>query len=87
MADKTVTISMGEGLSICLSSDSPDIKALVKLISDNRDSIDVEQITVSSTNASFDETSFKEVIHDLVLDYLKEIELDTQKYREALSNI
>ena len=43
MADKTVTISMGEGLSICLSSDSPDIKALVKLISDNRDSIDVEQ--------------------------------------------
>jgi len=87
MVDKTVTVAFGMGESIILTNDAPDIKGFVELINKNRASIDVKHIDVNSTVDSFDCESFKQVIADLVTDYLNEIELDREKYDAVISGI
>lgn len=87
MEDKTVTVTFEIGDAVVLSNDAPDIGKLIKQINENRDSIDTSKIMVESSLASFDCESFREVVCDLIDDYLKEVKLDLEKYETAIGAI
>lgn len=87
MVDKNVTLKFGVGDPVVLTNDLPNIHELVEFINKNRASIDISKIEVESESDSFDCESFKQVLSELISDYLTEIKLDRENYESIISGL
>ena len=79
-----IKVTLGDGIVAELDGDAPNVKELVEVITKNRDSVDVEKIAVKGPTPEFDDESFKEVIVEVVTDYLKAITIEKKAYLRAI---
>ena len=79
-----IKVTLGDGIVAELDSDAPNVKEFVEVITSNRDSIDVEKIAVEGPTLEFDAESFKEVIVEVVTDYLEAIAIEKEDYLRAI---
>lgn len=79
-----IKVVLGDGIVAELDNDAPNVKEFVKVITANRDSIDVERIVVEGPTSEFDEDSFKEIIVEVVTDYIEAITIEEEEYLRAI---
>ena len=85
MADNgKIKVTLGEGVEVELDKDTPNLKEFVKSITANRKSIDKEKIAVEGPAPEFDAQSFKEVITEVVTEYLNAISIEEQCYLKTI---
>lgn len=82
-----IRVTLGEGVEAELDKDTPNLKEFVKSITAYRESIDIEKIAVEGPTPEFDEQSFKEVIAEVVTEYLNAISIEGQRYLEAFGEV
>lgn len=87
MESKTITVRLLEGVEVALTSDSPDLQKLVQSIVANRDSIDVEKITVVCDDEKFDSKGFGDIVSAATKSFLDELKVDKEKLDAALAEI
>ena len=84
VANGKIKVKLGDGLEVELDKDTPNIKEFVKFITANRESIDTESIGVEGPSPEFDAQSFKEVVTEVVSEYLDAISIEEQQYAKAI---
>lgn len=87
MASKTIHVTLTPNHEVSLTSDAPDIDALVREIVKVRDVFDPEQVKVDCEHEGFDKASFREIVIQSASDFIKAIRLDEEEYMEALRNL
>lgn len=87
MASKIVHVTLAPDHKVSLTSDAPDIGALVREIVKVREAFDPEQVIVSCENEGFDEKSFREIIIQTASDFIEAVRLDEEAYESALSDL
>lgn len=87
MASKTIHVTLAPNHEVSLTSDAPDIDALVREIVKVRDAFDPEQVKVDCEHEGFDEASFREIVIQSASDFIKAIRLDEEAYKEALRDL
>lgn len=84
MASSEVKVSLGSGHEVVLTTDNPDIGALVEKIVSLRDVLDVDKIVVTCESAGFDKESFAEVVQDSCRQFLDAIRLEKEQFDKIL---
>ena len=83
----TIKVTLGVGIEVELDKDTPNVREFVKAITENRASIDIERIAVEGPTPDFDDQSFKEVVVEVVSDYLNSIAVEEKKYLAAIGHV
>lgn len=87
MANKIVSVTLAPNHEVLLTSDAPNIDALVKEIVKVRDSFNPDQVKVDCDHDGFDKESFREVVVQAASDFIEEIRLDKEAYDNALKEL
>ena len=87
MATKTIHVTLAPNHEVLLTSDAPDIGALVREIVNVRDVFDPEQVKVSCNHEGFDKVSFREIVIQTANDFIEAIRLDEEAFENALKDL
>lgn len=87
MASNVVTVKLTDERTIALTTDTPDISALVNAIVELRSVIDCDKIDIQCENDTFDKRSFKEVISATVKKLIQDLELDKDAFETAMLSL
>ena len=87
MATKTIHVTLAPNHEALLTSDAPDIGALVREIVNVRDAFDPEQVKVSCDYEGFDKVSFREIVIQAANDFIEAIRLDEEAFENALKDL
>ena len=87
MATKTIHVTLAPNHEASLTSDAPDIGALVREIVNVRDVFDSEQVKVSCDYEGFDKASFREIVIQAANDFVEAIRLDEEAFEKALKDL
>lgn len=87
MATKTIHVTLAPNHEVLLTSDAPDIGALVREIVNVRDAFDPEQVNVSCDYEGFDKASFREIVIQAANDFVEAIRLDEEAFENALKDL
>ena len=85
-ASGKIEVTLGEGCVAFLDGDAPNVKEFVKTITSSRDSIDADKISVRGPSPEFDEESFRDIIVNLVTNYLEQVSIEERAYRKAIGD-
>ena len=84
VGDDKIKVTLGIGIVAELDNDAPNMKEFVKVITANRDSIELEKIAVEGPTPEFDSESFKEIVVEVVADYIEAITMEKKAYLKAI---
>lgn len=87
MATSKITINLTPTKKVELTSDTPDIAALVDAIVKNKDVIDVEAISVDCDSDTFDKASFTQVITDSAKKFIAAIQLEKDTFDSVMAEL
>lgn len=87
MGNRIIRVTLAPGHEVSLTSDAPDIDALVKEIVKVRDMFKPDQVKVHCDYDGFDEASFQEVVAQSASDFIDTINLDKKAYDNALKDL
>lgn len=79
-----IKVTLGDGIVAELDNDAPNVKEFVKVITANRGAIELEKIAVEGPTPEFDDESFKEIVVEVVTDYLEAITVERRDYLKAI---
>ena len=87
MATKTIRVTLAPDHEALLTSDAPDIGALVREIVNVRNVFDPKQVKVSCDHEGFDKVSFREIVIQAANDFIEAIRLDEEAFENALKDL
>lgn len=88
MENNQIVLNLNENVSIILSADTPDMQALIDKIVENRDKIDIEDISVTIPEGSnFDKEGFEIMIKNVIKEYLETLKLENTNFVSKLGQI
>lgn len=87
MVTKTIHVTLAPNHEALLTSDAPDIGALVREIVNVRDVFDPEQVKVSCDYEGFDRISFREIVIQAANDFIEAIRLDEEAFENVLKDL
>ena len=79
-----IKVTLGDGIVAELDNDAPNVKEFVKVITANRDAIKLEKIAVEGPTPEFDAESFKEIVVEVIADYIEAITVEKTSYLKAI---
>lgn len=81
MENNQIALNLTEKISIILSADTPDMQTLIDKIVENRDIIDIEDISVTIPEGSnFDKEGFEFMIKNVIKEYLETLKLENTNF-------
>ena len=82
-----LTIDLGNGIDCTLTSNNPDLDKLVKIVVDNKDIINLDQLKVRTDNEDFDTPSFEDVLKTSLKEFLNKISINFQDLEKVMSTL
>lgn len=81
MENNQIVLNLNENVSIVLSADTPDMQALIDKIVENRDKINIEDISVTiPKDSNFDKEGFEFMIKNVIKEYLETLNLENTNF-------
>lgn len=84
-ANNKIRITFGDEFEVALDKDAPNIKEFVKTLTTNRELITVDSIKVEGPSPEFDAKSFKEVLTEVISEYLDAISIEDGLYAQVVN--
>lgn len=79
-ANQSLTITLTKDCVVTLTSDNPNLDSLIEAFIENKDSIDINNISVESSNSKFDKESFKDILISSFNSFSEDLKLEKEKY-------
>lgn len=70
-----------------LTSNTPDMQKIIDFIVENRENINVDEISIETNDEQFDKNGFEEMIKEVVNEYLNKIKLEEDELDRLLKEL
>lgn len=81
MENNQIALNLTEEISVELSADTPDMQTLIDKIVENRDIINIKNISVTIPEGSnFDKEGFECMIKNVIKEYLETLKLEENNF-------
>lgn len=87
MENNIIKIILNEKTEAVLTSNNPDIEAFIKMAVKNRDSIDIDKISIECESESFDNEGFLRIIKQTLKSLYSDIDINDEKLESALNSL